>query len=130
MVLTTIPTVFKDVYHERVGIAGLNYISLGIGEYAHTDNFPLGIWLKCALAGLVVATQVNARALDRVYKHLKARNGGIGQPEFRLSTSLGGLVLAERLAYTIVSHRVPWYGRGTRGPAYGWMGDAHALDSR
>lgn len=90
MVLTTIPAIFKNVYHERVGIAGLNYISLGIGEYAHTDNFPLGIWLKCAPAGLVIATQVNGRALDRVYKHLKARNGGIGQPEFRLSTSLGG----------------------------------------
>lgn len=46
--------------------------------------------------GLVIATQINARALDRVYKHMKARNGGVGQPEFRLRTSLRRLTLAKR----------------------------------
>ncbi|EPT01521.1 hypothetical protein FOMPIDRAFT_1029755 [Fomitopsis schrenkii] len=73
LVLTTIPAIFNDVYYERVGIAGLHYIGLGVG--------------------LVVATQLNARALDRVYKHLKARNGGVGQPEFRSITVFPGTIL-------------------------------------
>jgi len=29
--LTTIPTIFTQTYHERIGVAGLNYIALGIG---------------------------------------------------------------------------------------------------
>lgn len=32
----------------------------------------------------MVASQFNARLLDVIYKRLKARNGGIGEPEFRL----------------------------------------------
>ena len=51
-------------------------------------------WLTRSSAGLVIATQLNARALDRVYKHLKARNGGVGQPEFRLSMYLYESVLS------------------------------------
>jgi hypothetical protein len=62
--LTTIPTTFGDVYHERVGVAGFHYIALG--------------------AGLAIASQINARLMDRVYKVLKARYGGVGRPEFRL----------------------------------------------
>lgn len=38
--------------------------------------------------GLSVAAQINARALDKVYKHLKAKNGGVGKPEFRLRAPL------------------------------------------
>jgi hypothetical protein len=62
--LTTIPTTFGDVYHERVGVTGFHYIALG--------------------AGLAIASQTNARLMDRVYKVLKARYGGVGRPEFRL----------------------------------------------
>ena len=62
--LTTIPTAFQDVYHERVGIAGLHYLALGLG--------------------LLIPAQINARLMDKVYKLLKARNGGVGRPEFRL----------------------------------------------
>jgi hypothetical protein len=62
--LTTIPTTFQDVYHDRVGIAGLHYLALGVG--------------------LLVPSQFNARLMDKVYKLLKARNGGVGRPEFRL----------------------------------------------
>lgn len=34
--------------------------------------------------GLTLAAQFNARLLDRTYKRLKEKNGGVGQPEFRL----------------------------------------------
>jgi len=62
--LTTIPTTFQDVYHDRVGVAGFHYLALGVG-----------LWM---------GSQVNARLMDRVYKSLKARYGGVGRPEFRL----------------------------------------------
>lgn len=62
--ITTMPTIFQDVYHDRVGIAGLHYIAFGVG--------------------LTGGSQINARFLDRMYLHLKSRNGGVGRPEFRL----------------------------------------------
>ena len=31
VVLVTLPDVFENTYHERVGIAGLNYLALGLG---------------------------------------------------------------------------------------------------
>lgn len=58
------PSIFEGAYHETVGIAGLHYIALGIGLYA--------------------AAQINARVIDRVYIHFKNKNGGVGEPEFRL----------------------------------------------
>lgn len=71
--LTTIPTIFADIYHEGPGIAGLHYIALGIG--------------------LTLSAQVNARALDYVYKHFKARNNGHGEPEFRLPSMIPGTIV-------------------------------------
>jgi hypothetical protein len=62
--LTTITTAFQDVYHDRVGISGLHYLALGLG--------------------LSIPSQINARLMDKTYKFLKARNGGVGRPEFRL----------------------------------------------
>jgi len=62
--LTTIPAIFASIYHESVGIAGLHYIALG--------------------AGLSLASQVNGRFMDRIYIHFKNKNGGVGEPEFRL----------------------------------------------
>ena len=65
--LTTLPSIFQEVYRESIGIAGLNYISLGIGMF--------------------VTAQANARFIDTLYKHLSKRNGGIGKPEYRLRAS-------------------------------------------
>ncbi|ETW85069.1 major facilitator superfamily [Heterobasidion irregulare TC 32-1] len=62
--ITTMPSIFQGIYGESVGIAGLNYIALGLG-----------------LSG---ASQINARTMDKVYVMLKKRNGGVGRPEFRL----------------------------------------------
>ena len=66
--LTTIPGIFEGVYGERVGIAGLNYIALGVG--------------------LTGASQINARVMDRIYIYLTNKNGGKGQPEYRLRECL------------------------------------------
>ncbi|KAI0300487.1 MFS general substrate transporter [Multifurca ochricompacta] len=71
--ITTIPSTFQDVYHERIGIAGLHYLSLGVG-------------LSCA-------SQINAWAMDRLYAKLKARNGGVEKPEYRLLTVIPGSIL-------------------------------------
>jgi len=72
--LTTIPGIFTRVYHMEIGIAGLNYIALGIG--------------------LTGASQINARYMDRVYVWLRNRYGrGVGQPEFRLPSMIPGTIL-------------------------------------
>ena len=68
VLLTTMPLMFQGVYQQPAGIAGLHYIALGIG-----------------MSG---ASQINARTMDKVYVHLKGKNGGIGKPEFRLRSSL------------------------------------------
>ncbi|CAE6435382.1 unnamed protein product [Rhizoctonia solani] len=62
--LTTFASIWTQRYGESVGIAGLNYLFMG--------------------AGFTAGAQLGARALDRIYKHLKARNGGIPTPEMRL----------------------------------------------
>ena len=62
--LTTIPTIFQDVYHQEVGIAGLHYLGFGLG--------------------LMIGAQINMRFLDSIYRRLKQKNGGVGKPEFRL----------------------------------------------
>ncbi|KAF9030998.1 MFS polyamine transporter [Hymenopellis radicata] len=71
--LTTIPTIFRDVYHQSTGIAGLHYFALGIG--------------------LTCASQVNARVMDKVYVHFKNKNGGIGEPEFRVPSMVPGSII-------------------------------------
>ncbi|KAL7279358.1 hypothetical protein ACG7TL_007199 [Trametes sanguinea] len=71
--LTTIPGIFEGVYREKVGIAGLHYLALGVG--------------------LTGASQINARMLDKIYKYFSAKNGGIGRPEFRLPSMIPGSIL-------------------------------------
>ncbi|KAJ4469898.1 MFS polyamine transporter [Lentinula aciculospora] len=68
--LTTIPTIFMEVYHESSGIGGLNYIGLGIG--------------------LTLSSQLNARYMDKIYVYLKNKNNGVGQPEFRVPAMILG----------------------------------------
>ncbi|KZV76811.1 MFS polyamine transporter [Peniophora sp. CONT] len=73
LVLTTIPGIFEGVYQEDVGIAGLNYLALGVG--------------------LTGASQINARLLDYLYRKLKERNGGAGKPEYRLPSMFPGTLI-------------------------------------
>lgn len=65
--LTTLPAIFRGVYRERPGIAGLNYIALGIG--------------------ITGASQTLAIVTDKLYARLKQKYG-TGKPEFRLCESL------------------------------------------
>ena len=67
MFLTTLPGIFEGVYKEKIGIAGLNYIALGLG--------------------LTGVSQINAQLIDVIYKYLRAKNGGVGKPEYRLRAS-------------------------------------------
>ncbi|KAG1723456.1 MFS polyamine transporter [Suillus lakei] len=71
--LTTIPSIFQGVYQQPVGIAGLHYTALGVG--------------------LFVASQLNGKTIDKVYVHLKSKNGGVGKPEFRLPAMVPGSLL-------------------------------------
>ncbi|KAI5825467.1 MFS general substrate transporter [Schizophyllum commune Tattone D] len=72
--LTIIPSIFEgETYHESVGIAGLHYIAFGLG--------------------VSLASQINARMLDRIYVYFKNRNEGKGEPEFRLPSMVPGTIL-------------------------------------
>jgi hypothetical protein len=73
LVLTTYPTVWESVYHQSVGIGGLNYLSLGIGFF--------------------IGAQTVARMNDYLYRRLKARNDGIGKPEYRAPMIFPGAIL-------------------------------------
>jgi multidrug resistance protein len=71
--LTTIPSIFQGIYQQPVGIAGLHYIALGIG--------------------LIAASQLNAKTMDKIYIYLKSKHGGVGRPEFRLPAMVPGSLL-------------------------------------
>jgi hypothetical protein len=73
LVLSTFPTLWANVYHESIGIGGLNYLALGIG--------------------LFLGTQLRAPTQDRIYRTLKKRNHGIGKPEFRVPLMIPGALL-------------------------------------
>ncbi|KAJ8585549.1 MFS general substrate transporter [Rhizopogon salebrosus TDB-379] len=73
LILTTMPSIFQGVYKQSAGIAGLHYIALGIG--------------------LTGASQINARAIDKMYIYLKSKNDGVGKPEFRLPAMFPATVL-------------------------------------
>ena len=107
LVLTTLPTLWTQVYHESLGIAGLNYISLGIGY--------------------LIGTQATARLNDHIYQSLRHRSAPQtevpkadegekapltplppGNPEFRLPLLVPGSIL--------VPAGIFWYG---------WSAQAH-----
>jgi multidrug resistance protein len=65
LALSTFTGVYMKVYNEKVGIAGLNYISLGLGFFI---GAPL-----CGKSG------------DKIYRKLKAKDPrGQGKPEYRM----------------------------------------------
>jgi MFS family permease len=73
LILTSFPSVWEDIYKEKLQLAGLNYLSLGIG------------YLLGAL--------VNGRLNDKIYLHLKTKNGGNARPEFRVPLMIIGSIL-------------------------------------
>ncbi|GAB7351888.1 hypothetical protein MBLNU459_g2433t1 [Dothideomycetes sp. NU459] len=73
LVLSTFPGLWTNVYHESIGIGGLNYISLGLGFF--------------------LGTQIGAPVNDGFYRRLKKKNGGVGRSEFRIPLMFPGSVL-------------------------------------
>ncbi|KAI0469304.1 MFS general substrate transporter [Xylaria cf. heliscus] len=67
------PLLWTEQYHESVGIGSLNYISFAIG--------------------LIIGVNIAGHLNDYVYRKLKARNGGIGRPEFRVPPMIIGTAL-------------------------------------
>ncbi|KAI0073827.1 MFS polyamine transporter [Panus rudis PR-1116 ss-1] len=68
LVLTMLPGMYANVYHQPVGIIGLHYIALGVG--------------------MALSAQTYSHLMDRLYKHLKNKNGGVGKPESRLPLAI------------------------------------------
>ncbi|GAA5870597.1 hypothetical protein JCM8547_002057 [Rhodosporidiobolus lusitaniae] len=64
ILIVSTTSVFEGTYGQSVGIASLHFIAMMLGFF--------------------LASQVGARALDVIYRKLKAREGGKGRPEFRL----------------------------------------------
>ncbi|KAH8658484.1 MFS multidrug transporter-like protein [Xylariales sp. PMI_506] len=89
LLLSTFPKLWETRYGESVGVAGLNYISLGLGFF--------------------LGTQICAPLQDRIFLALKARNNGIGKPEFRVPLMVPAAVM--------VPIGLFWYG---------WAAQAHA----
>ncbi|MCJ1310490.1 hypothetical protein MMC25_004154 [Agyrium rufum] len=73
LMLFTFPLLWTTVYHESLSIGGLNYISTGIG--------------------FTIGSQVCGPLNDKIYTSLKARNDGIGKPEFALPLLFPGSML-------------------------------------
>jgi multidrug resistance protein len=73
LVLTSFPIIFRSVYGFNSGIAGLNYISLGLGFF--------------------IGTQIGAVLTDRIYRRKLKQNNGVGKPEFRIPLMIPGACL-------------------------------------
>ncbi|KAJ7278789.1 major facilitator superfamily domain-containing protein [Mycena rebaudengoi] len=71
--LTSMPLMFQGTYGEDVGISGLHYLALGVG--------------------LTGASQINAPFMDRMYKYFIKKNGGVGEPEYRLPSMVPGTLV-------------------------------------
>lgn len=82
------PKLWTEVYHQGTRTASLNYLSFG--------------------SGLLIGANVGGQINDRVYTYLKARNKGVGRPEFRVpGMAIGTLVAPAGLCL------------------WGWLGQAH-----
>ncbi|KAI1075670.1 MFS general substrate transporter [Whalleya microplaca] len=67
------PSLWTGQYNERVTIGSLNYISFAIG--------------------LIIGVNIAGYLNDYIYARLKARNHGIGRPEFRIPAMIIGTAL-------------------------------------
>lgn len=76
------PTLWTGPYGERLDIASLNYLSLGIGT--------------------AFAAEVSTHINDRIYRFFTARNGGTGRPEYRIHIMIPATLL--------LSVGLFWYG--------------------
>lgn len=73
LVLSNFPRVWSELYNQEPGVAGLNYISLGLGFF--------------------IGTQIAANFADKIYKNLRAKNDNVGRSEFRVPLMFPGAVM-------------------------------------
>ena len=101
--LTMMPVMFREVYREAPGVAGLNYIALD--------------------TGITGASQVFAICSDRLYAKLK-QEYGTGKPDYRLrEPSLPTFIPPLTLTYKLhESGLLPFECRSTSWVAHRWMG--------
>ncbi|WFD07952.1 hypothetical protein MVES1_003321 [Malassezia vespertilionis] len=91
LLLASFSRVFHDVYKQPVGIASLHYIAM--------------------IIGYTLSGQVGGRIVDKLYRAMQRRNGGVGKPEFKLPLLIvtGILMPAGLLLYGwTVQYRVHW----------------------
>lgn len=70
LMFVTFPQLYQLHYHQKVGIAGLNYLAPGIGF----------------LLGVAFCTPV----IQYIFERLTAANGGVSRPEYRLPVLIFG----------------------------------------
>ncbi len=68
------PRMWRGQYQQDIRTASLNYLSFA--------------------SGLIAGVNIAGHLSDRIYIYLKARNHGVGRPEFRMPTMVIGTVLA------------------------------------
>ena len=76
--ISTYTTLWEDSYNETVGIAGLNFIVIAIGN--------------------LLASQICGPLNDKIYKYIKRKNGqgedDKGTPEYRIPLMLIGAIIS------------------------------------
>lgn len=72
LLVATFPKLWTGQYGESQGIGGLNYISIATGSF--------------------IGLLFNILFVDRIYRYLKAKNGGEGRPEYRMPAMAVGSV--------------------------------------
>jgi MFS family permease len=88
VISVTLPDILEDQYHLSAAMAGAAFISFS--------------------AGSVISVAVCNRSLDRIYIHMRGKNNGLEQPEFRLPLAIaGGFLLPVAILF------------------YGWSADVH-----
>jgi len=73
LMLSTFPPLWERQYGQSVGIASLNFISMGLGFF--------------------LGTQTCAPLTDLIYRRLKKKNNGVGKPEFRVPLMVPASIL-------------------------------------
>jgi MFS family permease len=98
LMLSSFPLLFSKRYGQAEGRASLNYIALAVGFF--------------------LGAQVSAPMMDLVYRKLKARNNGVGKPEFRIPAMVVGSIM--------IPVGLLWYGWSAQARAHWIMPDIGA----
>lgn len=90
IVQSTFATLWIEGYGQSVSVSGLHYIAIAVG--------------------CIIAAQVGAVVMDRIWRYLKQRAGGETQPEYRVPLMIPGAI--------IIPIGLFWYG---------WSAELHAF---